>query len=526
MSLLILGMPFYGNAQSNSNSQNDISIDDPLAGLQKLTQFYRYLNAAYVDTVHNSDLVESGIIDMLGKLDPHSTYVSAEELKKFMESFDGSFGGIGVEYNILKDTIIVLNVVAGGPSDKAGIRPNDRIIAVDGKSAIGTLQADVPALLRGPKNSKVNIRVRRDGEPQPLDFTVTRDDIPLNTVDAAYLVNPTTGYIKVSRFANNTFREVAEAYASFGKVDGIILDLRNNGGGLLEQAVELSNFFLKKDVEIVSMEGMRIPKEDFTASRDGLFTEGKVVILTNEASASASEIVAGAIQDWDRGIIIGRPTFGKGLVQRQLPLIDGSAIRLTVARYHTPTGRMIQRPYEEGKKDDYYEEFIRRINEGDYIVDSSLVYKTLRTGRTVYGGGGITPDIIVQMDTTHYSDYWASLVRRGVIIDYIIDYMAANRQSLESKFPTFEKFASGFEVDNAMMESLVADAQRKGIPPSPEQLAISESVIKSQLKALIAQKLWGMNEYYHISNMSGDEIYDKAVEVITNWEGYFKEILH
>lgn len=521
-------MPFEGSGQSAGSRGGDArnggsqqaDADDAAAGFMKFSQFYRYLNGAYVDTVHNDELIEAAIVEMLGKLDPHSTYVSAEDMERVRESFYGSFSGIGVEYNILKDTIIVLNVIASGPSEGVGIRPNDRIIAVDGVSAIGTAQADVPGLLRGPKNSRVDLRIRRDGEPQPLDFTVIRDDIPLTSVDAAYLATPTTGYIKVNRFANNTYREVAEAYAGFGRVDALILDLRNNGGGLLDQAVELGNFFLPSGATIVSMEGMRMPPEIIKATRGGLFTEGKVVVLTNEASASGSEIVAGAVQDWDRGIIVGRPTFGKGLVQRQFPLSDGSALRLTIARYHTPSGRVIQRPYEQGQKDDYYEEFARQVNEGSYKVDSSAIYKTLRSGRTVYGGGGITPDIIVPVDTTGYSDYWAALVRRGVIVDYIIDYMAANRASLEARFPDFQRFVAGFEVDGAMIETLVGEAESKGIEPAPEELAVSEALIKTQLKSLVAQKLWGLNEYYYILNSVGDEIYNTALDVITRWDRY------
>lgn len=528
--LWLLALPILSSAQGAGLNMQDLlqgrsgqasaQKDDPAAGLQKFTQFYRYLNGAYIDTVHNDALVETAISEVLGKLDPHSTYVSAKDMVAINETFDGSFGGIGVEYNVLNDTIFVVNVIAGGPSQQVGILPNDRIVTVDGRSVVGTVQADVPAILRGPKGTKVEIGIKRAGEDSVLDFIVVRDKISINSLDAAYKINPSTAYIKLNKFASTTYKEVAEAFAKMGPVDGLILDLRNNGGGLLDQAVELSNFFLPKGSLIVSTEGMKIPSDKTIARADGLYPKGKVVILINEGSASASEIVAGAVQDWDRGLIVGRPTFGKGLVQRQFMLNDGSAIRLTVARYHTPSGRVIQRPYKAGHKDDYYEDFARQINANTYQVDSTMKYRTLRSGRTVYGGGGITPDVFVTIDTTRYTDYWASLIRKGAITDYVMEYMDLNRSALERKYPDIERFMKGYNVDQSMIDALVSAADKKGIKPNPEQLAISLESIKTQLKALVAQKLWGMNEYYMVVNSSGDDIFDKAVEVINNWDKY------
>ena len=370
------------------SAQNDAK-DDPAGNLQKFQQFYRYLNGAYVDTVHNNELVESAIREVLLQLDPHSTYVSPEEMVEVKESFDGSFSGIGIEFNVLRDTIIVVNVISGGPAEQVGLLPNDRIVAVDGKSSVGIKQIDVPKLLRGPKGSRVETRIVRHGGGEPLDFTIVRDNIPINTVDAAYKVDPKTGYIRINRFANNTYKEFTDAVQKLGPMDALILDLRSNGGGLMGGAVQLSNFFLPEGSVIVSTEGMRVPPDRIVAKEDGPFTKGKVIVLINETSASASEIVSGAIQDWDRGLLIGRRTFGKGLVQRQFPLQDGSAVRLTVARYHTPTGRMIQRPYENGNLDAYYEDFNKRFEPGasDSVGgDTTQRFKTLRSGRTVYGG--------------------------------------------------------------------------------------------------------------------------------------------
>ncbi|MBQ5372076.1 MAG: PDZ domain-containing protein, partial [Rikenellaceae bacterium] len=327
---------------------------DPSQQLQKLVQFYRYLVGFYIDEVDSEELVEEAIVKMLLKLDPHSTYINADEMKGVREDFDGSFSGIGVEFRVMDDTIRVVNTIAGGPSAEVGIMPNDRIITIDGQSVVGIEQAAVPKLLRGKEGSKVDLEIARHGEPKPLGFTIVRRQIPINTVDAAYMITPKTAYIKVNRFARKTMEEFREAMNSMPQASQLILDLRGNGGGLIEPAIEMASYFLPKGAAVVSTEGRVIPAQTYTARRDGEFMEGKVVVLIDETSASASEIVSGALQDWDRATIIGRPSFGKGLVQRQIPMTDGSAIRLTVARYHTPTGRVIQRPFEKGKREEYY----------------------------------------------------------------------------------------------------------------------------------------------------------------------------
>lgn len=510
-------LPWLAQAQEQENA---------LLQLQKFNQFYRYLNGAYVDTVNNAQLIEKAITEVLQQLDPHSSYLTAEEMVGVRETFDGSFSGIGIEFNVLHDTIIVVNVIAGGPSEAVGLLPNDRIVTVDGKNVVGTKQMEVPKLLRGPKDSRVELEVIRAGYGQPLDFSIVRDNIPINTVDAAYKLDSTTGYIRVNRFANQTYKEFEEAFRKMGPVDALVLDLRSNGGGLLDQAVELSNFFLPKGAVIVSTEGTHVPPVRLMAMRDGQFKDGKVIILTNELSASGSEIVAGAIQDWDRGLIIGRRTFGKGLVQRQFPLQDSSAVRITVARYHTPSGRVIQRPYEKGKRDEYQMDLLKRIQHDSTAsaMDSSQVYKTLRTGRTVYGGGGVAPDIVVETDTLPYTDYWSALVRQGILIEYVISYMDQHRKELERLYPTVEAYLREFDPDDAMLARLQEAAAKKDIKATDEELERSRKLIATQLKALIAQKLWGMNEYFLVVNQN-DETVGKAREVLRDWPRYSQGII-
>ncbi len=490
---------------------------DPSEQLQKLVQFYRYLVGFYIDEVDSEELVEEAIVKMLSELDPHSTYIDTDEMKSVREDFDGSFSGIGVEFRVMDDTIRVVNTIAGGPSADVGVMPNDRIITIDGQSVVGIEQNKVPKLLRGKEGTKVDLEIARHGEAQPLGFTIVRRQIPITTVDAAYMITPRTAYIKVNRFARKTMEEFREAMAKMPQAKQLILDLRGNGGGLIEPSIEMASYFLPRGSAVVSTEGRVIQPETYSARRDGEFLKGKVVVLIDETSASASEIVSGALQDWDRATIIGRPSFGKGLVQRQIPMVDGSAVRLTIARYHTPTGRVIQRPFEKGKREEYYANLTRRLT-GNYAIDSVALdtlpkYKTLVKGRTVYGGGGIMPDITTPIDTSDYTDYWAELSRRGVLAEYVVNYLDENRLLLESQYATDDEFVAQFEVSDAMIEALAKFAEQKGIARRDEQLAISQKSIAQIVKGLIAQRLWTTTSYFKVVNRTNSMI-DRALVVL------------
>ncbi len=482
----------------------------------KLMQAYRYLENAYVNEVEMAPLVEHAIEAMLGELDPHSAYIDTEQMKGITASFDGEFSGIGIEFNLLRDTIIVVNTIIGGPAERVGMRPNDRIVRIDSLLAVGMKMDDIPNHLRGETGSKVDIEVVRHGEAQPLHFTLTRDKIPLNTVDAAYTTTAGHGYIKVNRFGRTTMSEFREAFERLGRPDRLILDLRGNSGGLLEQAIEMAGFFLPAGSEIVSTEGRIVSPQYYETTHDGTNLKGRVVILVDGASASASEIVAGAIQDWDRGIIIGQPTFGKGLVQRQVPFGDGSAMRITIARYRTPSGRLIQRPYKQGARDEYLQN--RRYTYDTATLDSldakTPLHYTLRLKRPVHGEGGIRPDLLVEEDTTGYSPYYARLIRRGVVNGFVVETMDRIRDSLERIYPDIETFAEGFEVDDSLLQALAELANTQGIPFDQVGFEEASALMRIQLKALVAQRLFNIEAFYRIMNPAHCEAYRRAGELL------------
>ncbi len=497
--------------------------------IYKIVRFLQYVSADYVDTVNVDNLVDEAIIDLLGNLDPHSVYISKEDVKAMNEPLEGNFEGIGIEFNIMNDTLMVVNPIPGGPSERVGIFAGDRILEVDSKNVagIGLKNSDVFKLLRGDKGTKVFLTVQRKGVPQTMDFEITRDKIPIYSLDAAYMIDSRIGYIKLNRFALTTEQEFIDAVDTLKKqnMKDLILDLRGNGGGFLNAAVSLADHFLDSDKIIVYTEGRTSPRNDFLSTSTGVFEKGKLVVLIDEGSASASEILAGAIQDWDRGIVVGRRSFGKGLVQNQMPLPDGSMIRLTVARYHTPTGRVIQKPYEYGDAKDYYSDFSNRMEHGElFNADSinfpdSLKYYTLNKGKLVYGGGGIMPDFFVPFDTTFYSDYYGLLVRRDVLNQFVHKYVDANRKKLVKSYPIFNEFNSGFSVDNKMIDDIIAFGEEKKVKLDEEGINTSREEIKKQIKALIARNIFTTTEYYQVANKNNEAIL-KALEVIKEWTDY------
>lgn len=493
---------------------------DAAPQLQKLVEVYRFLARYHVDEVEMAPLVEQAIKGMLDELDPHSAYLDAEQMESVAASFDGEFSGIGVEFNILRDTIIVVNTIAGGPAERVGVRPNDRIVRIDTLDAVGMRQVDVPKHLRGRTGTRVAVDVVRRGVGERLHFVMVRDRIPLNTVDAAYMAADGIGYIKVNRFGRTTMSEFREAYERLGRPAKLILDLRGNGGGLLEQAIGMAEFFLPRGAQIVSTEGRGVPPRTFRAQSDGEDLDGALVVLIDEVSASASEIVTGAVQDWDRGVVVGRPSFGKGLVQRQVSLGDGSAVRITVARYHTPSGRVIQRPYEKGKREEYYLDHLRRYDDAvrDSLDAAAPAFRTLRSGRTVRGGGGIRPDILIDVDTTEYSQYQAQLIRRGVVNEYVGVLMDSRRDSLQRLYPTFERFDEAFEIDDATLRGLTELGAERGVAPDEAGFAVSAELLRVQLKALVAQRLFGTEGYYRVVNRLRSEAFREAVSLLEAWE--------
>ena len=509
--------------------------------MQKLSMAEFAIANLYVDSVDENKLVDEAIIRMLAQLDPHSTYSDAEEVKKMNEPLQGNFEGIGVQFQMIEDTLLVIQPISNGPSEKVGILAGDRIIAVNDTSIAGVKMSteQIMERLRGPKNTKVNLTISRRGVSEPLKFTVTRDKIPILSMDAAYMIEPGVGYIRINRFGASTAEEFLTAMKSLQKkgMKDLILDLQGNGGGYLNAAIDMANEFLGDKELIVYTEGRAAQRSEFTAKGNGNFKNGRLVVLVDEYSASASEIVSGAVQDWDRGVIVGRRSFGKGLVQRPIDLPDGSMIRLTVARYYTPAGRCIQKPYESsadtelsgGKTNSednikkYHSDLMERFNRGELTnADSihfpdSLKSQTLRMKRTVYGGGGIMPDYFVPIDTTLYTDYHRNLVAKGVVINEVAKYIEANRQKLKSQYKNFNAFNEQFVITDEVMNQLKALAEQEGIEYNEEQYAKSAPLIKTQLKALIARDIWDMNEYYQVMNSTNESV-NKALEILRSGE--------
>lgn len=528
----------------------------------KFGRLLRLIDSYYVDSTKINDLTEKAIVEVLRNLDPHSVYISKEEVEKMNEPLQGNFEGVGISFNVFKDTLLVVTTVPGGPSEKVGLRAGDRIVQVDAKviANIGLKNTDVYDLLRGKKGTRVDLKVKRKGEPNLLDFTVIRDKIPINSLDASYMLDDNTGYIKLNKFAattTNEFFEAIKALKTSSKLNSLVLDLRGNGGGYLTAAIELADQFLTAYKLVVYTSGLHAEKKEYNATPLGELEQGKLVILIDESSASASEIVSGAIQDWDRGVLIGRRSYGKGLVQQPFPLTDGSMIRLTTAHYYTPSGRCIQKPYADGV-DAYQKDYMHRIETGELFSKDSVAqnkaekYLTKTSKRTVYGGGGIMPDVFIPLDTSKYYVYYNMLNRRNVVYTTVLGIMDQNRSDFTQKYPDFKTFNDKFVVSDEMVDKVLAagekavgDVPEMVIPeegenvktvvkpkevkkeepykPDPKSIEFARPLLKKQIKGLIARDLFSMSEYFQVMN-ADDTAIKKALEVI-NKRGEYEKIL-
>ncbi|MBR4391893.1 MAG: S41 family peptidase [Bacteroidales bacterium] len=494
---------------------------------QKFATTLYLIDNFYVDSANSEKVVEDAITAALKELDPHSAYISKKDVEKANEPLVGSFEGIGVTFQLIRDTITVIGPTPGGPSEKVGIMAGDQFIKIDGEDAFGKKIDNeyVQQHLRGKKGTKVTVSVKRGNDPELMDFEITRDKIPLNSINAAFMMEKKVGYIKLDRFAQDSDKEFKAAMQKLQDqgMNSLILDLRSNSGGYLNTAIAMVDEFLKADQLIVYTEGLRSSRQEWKSTDKGIYTEGRLIVLIDEGSASASEILSGAVQDHDRGVLIGRRSFGKGLVQRPFNLPDGSMIRLTTARYHTPTGRCIQRPYESGTED-YYKEMTKRLEHGEYFhADSihfpdSLRYKTDK-GRIVYGGGGIMPDIFMPADTSFNSKLYTNLVRKGVFNKYTVDYVMANREQIKNEFPEFKQYNQDFQVTDAMIDAVKKLAKNEKVEWNDEEYKRSEKYIKLQIKALIARNVWEMQQYYEVT-LAEDPTIRKAIDIASSEKIY------
>jgi carboxyl-terminal processing protease len=497
-------------------------------GTFKFGRTLSLIDAFYVDSANLDMLTEKAIVEVLKNLDPHSTYISAKDVKEMNEPLNGNFEGIGVQFNLLRDSIIIVEPISGGPSEKVGIRAGDRILTIDQEkvSGINITTTGVRSRLMGPKGTKVNITVYRKGVKDILDFTIIRDKIPIYSVDASYMLDKETGYIKLNKFAATTEKEFSDAVVNLKKsnMKNLVLDLRGNGGGYMLAATELAEKFFSDQRLLVYLVGRKTPRQDFKSTGNGSLASSRIVVLTDEGSASASEIFAGAMQDWDRGVIIGRRTFGKGLVQNGFYLTDGSMIRLTIARYYTPTGRSIQRPYNEGY-DKYMENFYKRFTDGELMsadsirLPDSLKYKTLVNSRVVYGGGGIMPDVFVSADTTSNSAYFNKLFAKNVLNTFTLDFYDKNRTLLNSEYKSFDDFKKKFQFSPDDVKSFITRGESEGVKFNEEQFNKSKDEILLIMKGYIASNMWQISELYQIVN-ENDKVIDKALKIISDKKSY------
>lgn len=491
--------------------------------VNKLGQAMFFINRLYLDTTNLDAITDKALEAMMKELDPHSSYISAKDMKAMNEPLEGNFDGIGVEFALINDTLAINSTIPGGPSEKVGIRAGDKIVTVDDEVIAGTgLTIErVHGYLRGPKGTKVKVSVVRRGVPEELEFLITRDKIPLNSVDSYYLLDGDIVYLRLTRFAATSYKEMLLALKELGVLPkGIILDFRGNPGGYLVAAIQIANEFLQKGELIVYTEGRTVQRMEEYANGAGVLKDVPVAVLIDENSASASEIVSGAIQDWDRGVVIGRRSFGKGLVQQQLPLQDGSALRLTVSRYHTPSGRVIQSPYEQGKKDEYYKQLIERFNRGESFsrdsiqLPDSLKFKTLKKGRDVYGGGGIMPDIFIAQDTSFYTPFYGEILRKGLLTDYMNEFSDRHRNEILRKYKSPENFVAKYEVPDSEIAAFLDYCAAKGVKPAEGDMAVSGPEIRKYFKGLILRSVYSFNDFIKFINRD-DPVILRAVEELT-----------
>ena len=499
-----------------------LKSDSPLRKLQlaemAITNFY-------VDSVNEQKLSEDAIRGMLKGLDPHSTYTDAKETKAMNEPLQGDFEGIGVQFNMIEDTLVVIQPIVNGPSQKVGILAGDRIVSVNDSTIAGVKmpRIDIMKMLRGKKGTKVKLGIVRRGVSNILTFVVTRDKIPVHTLNAAYMIRPGVGYICLESFGMKTHEEFMDAVRGLEKqgMKSLILDLQDNGGGYLQAAVQIANEFLKDNEMIVYTEGRNVRRQNYKAIGNGRLQKMRVYVLVNEFTASAAEIVTGAIQDNDRGTVVGRRTFGKGLVQRPFDFPDGSMMRLTIAHYYTPSGRCIQKPYKKGDLKDYEMDLEKRLKHGELTnpdsihFDTSQKFYTLRNHRVVYGGGGIMPDYFVPLDTTKYTKYHRLLAAKNIIMNAYLKYVDANRTTLKGLYKSFDTFNKNYVVPQSLLDTIIAEGKKEKVEPKDKaELTATMPYIKVQLKALVARDLWDMNEYYRIWNEQSD-IVNKTIKLCT-----------
>ena len=498
--------------------------------MQKLLNAEYAISSLYVDSVNEEKLVEDAIKGMLESLDPHSSYTDAKETKELEEPLQGEFSGVGIQFNMNQDTLYVIQTVPGGPSERVGVLAGDRIIYVNDTLIAGVKMknSDIQKRLRGKKDTQVTIKVKRPGVKELITFRITRDNIPLHSIDAQYMLDERTGYLRISRFGAKTHEEMMEALKDLKKqgMTQLVMDLSDNGGGYLNAAIDMCNEFLDRGQLMVYTEGDNSPRNEANANGWGEYKDLHMVVMVNQYSASAAEIFAGAMQDWDRAVVVGRRTFGKGLVQRPFKFDDGSMMRLTVARYYTPSGRCIQKPYNRGDKKAYEKELLDRANEGEYYcldsiqINDTVRYTTRLNKRIIYGGGGVMPDVFVPVDTSEYSTYYRDMSAKGIINQYVIQYVDKNRKSIAQQFATVKDFDNGFTVTDDMMRDFIAKGEADSVKYDEEKYRTSELLLKDIIKGLIARDVYGDQSAYNIIINHRNKDLEAAVAVLNDRERF------